>query len=139
MRKVYEMTGRKEIKGEKVPNDEKLFSIYELHTGIIVKGSRDARFGRKVNLSTGSSMLILARCIPKGDPNDGTLYKETLDKYIDNYGSVPVSSVTDDGYASLENQKYAKGKGVGNIVFNKIVGSLRNIRNCKIITCENYE
>jgi hypothetical protein len=33
MRKVYEMTGRKEIRGEKAPNDEKLFSIYELHTG----------------------------------------------------------------------------------------------------------
>jgi hypothetical protein len=78
-------------------------------------------------------MLILARCIPKGNPNDGTLYKETLDKYIDNYGSVPVSSVTDGGYASLENQKYAKGKGVENIAFNKIVGSLRNISSSESI------
>jgi IS5 family transposase len=35
--------------------------------------------------------------------------------------------VTDGGYASLKNQETAKGKGVVNIVFNKIVGSLKNI------------
>jgi IS5 family transposase len=34
------------------------------------------------------------------------------------------------GYASLENQGYAKKKNIENIVFNKIVGSLVNI-------CEN--
>jgi len=31
------MTERKEILGEQVPVEEKLFSIYELHTDIIVK------------------------------------------------------------------------------------------------------
>ncbi|MDR2796116.1 MAG: hypothetical protein LBB47_05330 [Spirochaetaceae bacterium] len=35
MKKVCDVTCRKEIKGEKVPNDQKLFSIYELHTDII--------------------------------------------------------------------------------------------------------
>jgi IS5 family transposase len=40
LEQVYDMTYRKEIAGESVPNDQKLFSIYELHTDIIVKGSR---------------------------------------------------------------------------------------------------
>jgi len=39
----------------------------------------------------------------------------------------PRDVVTDGGYASLKNQEIAKGKGVVNIVFNKIVGSLKNI------------
>ena len=32
MSQVYEMTYRREIKGEVVPNDQKIFSIYEQHT-----------------------------------------------------------------------------------------------------------
>jgi IS5 family transposase len=127
MKKVYEMTERKEIKGEKVPNDEKLFSIYELHTDIIVKGGREVQFGHKVNLSTGSSMLILTCDIPRGNPKDSTLYQGTLDKHIEEYGKVPKAVVTDGGYATLENLEYAKGRGIKNIVFNKVVGSLKNI------------
>jgi IS5 family transposase len=127
MKKVYDMTERKEIRGEKVPNDQKLFSIYELHTDIIVKGSRDVQFGHKVNLSTGSSMLILTCEIPAGNPNDSRLYQGTLDKYIEDYGRVPESSVTDGGYGTLGNLEYAKGQGIKNIVFNKVVGSLKNI------------
>jgi IS5 family transposase len=127
MKKVYEMTERKEIKGEKVPNDQKLFSIYELHTDIIVKGSREVQFGHKVNLSTGSSMLILTCDIPRGNPKDSTLYQGTLDKHIEEYGKVPKAIVTDGGYATLENLEYAKGQGIKDIVFNKVVGSLKNI------------
>jgi hypothetical protein len=46
---------------------------------------------------------------------------------IKDYGIMPKSSVTDGGYASLKNQEYAKEKKITNIVFNKIVGSLKNI------------
>ncbi|MFQ5772159.1 MAG: ISNCY family transposase, partial [bacterium] len=53
MEQVYSMTYRKELLDEVVPNDEKLFSIYERHTDIIVKGSREVDFGHKVNLAGG--------------------------------------------------------------------------------------
>jgi IS5 family transposase len=35
--------------------------------------------------------------------------------------------VVDGGYASVANMKYAQGKGIVNIVFNKIVGSIINV------------
>ena len=35
--------------------------------------------------------------------------------------------VTDGGYASLRNQEKAREYGIVNIVFNKIVGSLKNV------------
>ena len=44
MEKVYSMTYRKQVMGESVPNDQKLFSIYELHADIIVKGGRDVLY-----------------------------------------------------------------------------------------------
>jgi IS5 family transposase len=128
---VYEMTYRKEIKGEAVPNDQKLFSIYELHTDIIVKGSRKIKFGHKVNIGTGKSNLILVCKVLEGNPADSTLYQETIDKLIDSYGKVPRDSATDGGYASKANAAYAQSKGIVNIVFNKIVGSLKNIVSSK--------
>ena len=127
MEQVYSMTYWQQIKGENVPNDQKLFSIYEGHTDIIVKGGREVLFGHKVNLTTGKSNLIIDCHIPKGNPSDTILFKPTLDRVIDNYGIIPRDSSTDGGYASKENSDYCKSKGLVNIVFNKVVGSLQNI------------
>ncbi|MCL4484150.1 MAG: ISNCY family transposase [Bacteroidetes bacterium] len=127
MEQVYSMTYWQQIKGENVPNDQKLFSIYEGHTDIIVKGGREVLFGHKVNLTTGKSNLIIDCHIPKGNPSDTILFKPTLDRVIDNYGIIPRDSSTDGGYASKENSDYCRSKGLVNIVFNKVVGSLQNI------------
>lgn len=124
---VQNMVYQKEICGIKVPNEEKIFSIYEQHTDIILKGGREVEFGHKINLCSGKSNLILNCDIPRGNPADTSLFSKLLDTVISDYGIVPRDSVTDGGFASLKNQAYAKGKGIVNIVFNKVVGSLRNI------------
>jgi len=131
MHKVYDITNRKEILGGAVPNDEKLFSIYELHTDIIVKGSREILFGHKVNIATGKSNLILDCEILTGNPSDSTLYQRTIDRVIANYERIPRDSSTDGGYASLSNLEYAQKKGIVNIVFNKVRGSMQNICSSK--------
>jgi len=41
--------------------------------------------------------------------------------------TVPRNCVTDGGYASLANLEHAQKQGVVNIVFNKIVGSLKSV------------
>jgi IS5 family transposase len=127
MEKAYAMTERREAKGEKVPVTDKLFSIYEPHTDIRVKGGREAQCGHKVNIGTGKSNMILACEIETGNPKDSELFAGAIDKAIQDYGITPKSVVTDGGYASLENRSYAEGKKITNIVFNKIVGSLQNI------------
>jgi IS5 family transposase len=124
---VYSMTQRREILGEKVPNEEKLFSIFEEHTDIIVKGSREPIFGHKVNLATGKSMLIIDCQILDGNPRDTNAYIGVIDRIKDRYGVAPRDVATDGGYASLDNQCLAKDRGILNIVFNKIVGSLKNV------------
>jgi IS5 family transposase len=133
MKQVYDMTERKEVKGETVLNDDKIFSIYELHTDIIVKGGREVQFGHKINFASGKSNLILSCEIVKGNPADSTLYQKTIDKVIANYEIVPRDSVTDGSYASKLNAAYAQSKGIVNVVFNKIVGSLKNIVSSKNI------
>ena len=127
MQQVYDITYRKEIKTEIIPNEEKLFSIYEKHTDIIVKGSREVLFGHKINLSSGKSNLILDCEILRGNPADKTLYQPSLNRVIENYETIPRDLATDGGYASKDNLDYAKEKGIVNIVFNKVVGSMQNI------------
>lgn len=125
--KIYSATYRFELLGEKVPNEDKLFSIFEDHTDIIVKGKRDAVFGHKVNLATGRSMLVVDCEILDGNPRDTAAFGGVIDRIKKNYGVVPRSVTTDGGYASLDNQRLAEGRGIVNIVFNKIVGSLKNL------------
>jgi IS5 family transposase len=127
MEKVFSMTERREILKEKVPVEDKIFSIYELHTDIIVKGQRDAQFGHKINLGSGKSNLILTCEILSGNPKDSELYKDTINKCIGLYGITPDSSTADGGFASAENIEYSKKIGIANIVFNKIRGSIQNV------------
>lgn len=131
--KVYDISWRHEILGEAVPNEDKLFSIYEEHTDIIVKGKREVEFGHKVNLTSGRSNLILDCRIVDGNPADSTLYEDVIERIGMNYGIVPRDMVTDGGYASTKNAEIGKEKGIVNIVFTKIVGSLKNIVRSKNI------
>jgi IS5 family transposase len=131
MEKVYLMTERKEILGEKVAVEEKIFSIYEQHTDIIVKGQRDVQFGHKVDLGSGKSNLIMTCEVVEGNPKDSELYQGTLEKVKRCYGRMPESSVADGGFASEENVNYCKKVGIANIVFNKIKGSIQNIAKNK--------
>ena len=133
MKQVHKMTYDREILGIQVPNDEKIFSIYELHTDIIVKGKQTCKFGHKVDIGTGASNLILTCSIPRGNPNDEKLFKNTIDTVKREYGKAPESVVTDGGYASRENQKHAIKVGVTNIVFNKITQSMKNIAESPFI------
>lgn len=127
MQKVYDFTNRREIMKENVPQEDKIYSIYELHTDIIIKGSRDVKFGHKVNFSSGKSNLILSCETLKGNPADSNLFQTTIAKVIADYKIVPKSSATDGGYTSKKNLDYALDQGIKNVVFNKIVGSMKNV------------
>jgi len=92
-----------------------------------VKGEREVSFGHKVNLTTGRSNLILDCEIAYGNPKDSSLYEGGLDRMESDYGIHPRDMVSDGGYAWLRNREKAKEHGIKNIVFNKLVGSLKNV------------
>ena len=124
---VYKNAYKFQLEGKKVENADKIFSIYEEHTDIIVKGIRDIVFGHKINLSTGRSNLILYCNVEEGNPSDSDLFKTPILEIEKNYNVEEFrSSSADGGYASLLNRDFAKEKFT-NVVFTKIVGSLQNI------------
>lgn len=120
--RVIEQTERRVFKGEKVPAQDKLFSLFETHTDIIVKGSRDIQYGHKLNLMTGQSGLVLDVVIEEGNPADTERFIPMLERHIQHYGKVPRQVAADGGYASTANLKQAKEKGVKDVAFHKKKG-----------------
>lgn len=117
--KIIDQAERRVFAGEKVPATEKIVSLFEEHTDIIVKGSRDVQYGHKLNLSTGRSGLILDVVIEVGNPADAERLLPMLDRHINHYGKPPRQIAADGGYASMENLHAAKARQVKDVVFHK--------------------
>jgi len=116
---VIEQAQRRVFQGEKVPVSEKIFSIFETHSDMIIKGSRDIQYGHKLNLSSGKSGLILDLVIEAGNPADTDRLLPMLDRHIENYGAAPRQLAVDGGYASKANLDAAKALGVEDVAFHK--------------------
>jgi IS5 family transposase len=117
--KVMDQTIRRVINGEAVPAPEKIVSIFEPHTDIIVKDRRDTFYGHKVCVTGGASNLISDCVIVEGNPADTSLTVEMLDRHELIYGHYPQKVALDGGFASKENLKEAKSRKIKNICFAK--------------------
>ncbi len=116
---VIDQTERRVIHGESVPASEKVVSIFEPHTDIVVKDRRETFYGHKICLTGGSSNLIVDCVIVDGNPADSTLTDQMIDRQNDIYGRYPLKVALDGGFASKENLESAKAKGVKDVCFAK--------------------
>ena len=117
--KVISQARRRVIDGESVPASEKLVSIFEPHTDIIIKDRRDTHFGHKICLTGGRSNLILDCVVLKGNPADSDMSQTMLERQKDIWGRPPLKAALDGGFASKDNVKKAKKLGVKDICFAK--------------------
>jgi IS5 family transposase len=122
MQQVIDQTRRRVIDKESVPSSEKLVSLFEPHTDIIVKGFRDVQYGHKINLSSERRGFITYLSIEKGNPSDKDLFLPVLDFHQSTLKALPGSVVADGGYASQANVTEGRGAGIKRVVFNKRVG-----------------
>jgi IS5 family transposase len=119
VRQIVCQTNRRVIHGESVPASEKLVSLFEPHTDIIIKDKRDVYYGHKICLAGGASNLILDCQILSGNPADATLTKTMLDRQEEIYSRAPLKVALDGGFASGENLKIAKEQGIKDVCFSK--------------------
>ena len=122
MGRVIQQTQRRVILGQKVPATEKIVSIFEEHTDIIEKGSRESLFGHKLYLTVGKSSLILDAVLMNGNPADSQQVKPLLQHQCRQYGRYPRQASFDGGFASSDNLKWAKNQGVQDVAFAKKCG-----------------
>lgn len=119
---VMDQTERRVIRKESVPACEKIVSLFESHTDIIVKGRRDTQYGHKVNLSSDSSGFITYFCVEDGNPSDIELFLPVLDYHQSVLNELPQSTVADGGYASKNNVYEGRQRGIQRVVFHKRAG-----------------
>jgi transposase, IS5 family len=120
--RIIDQSARRVLKGEAVPAGEKLVSLFEPHADIIVKGGREVQYGHKLNLVTGKSGLILDVVVEAGNPADAERFLPMLDRQIARRGAPPRQTAADGGYASRDNLKQAKARGVQDVAFHKKCG-----------------
>lgn len=120
--KIIDQAERRVIKKEMVPSTEKIVSLFESHTDIIIKGNRDIDFGHKINLATDTRGLVTGFTIEMGNPSDTERYLPMLEGHERLYGELPNTVVADGGYASQANVKAGKALGVKRVVFHKKKG-----------------
>lgn len=121
--RVIEQSTRRVLNGEQVPAKEKVVSIFEPHTDVIVKGQREVVYGHKIFLSAGKSNLILDCAILRGNPNDSEQFVPAIERHIQQCEKAPNDVATDGGFASKTNAEFAAKHGVKNVAFSALKGN----------------
>jgi IS5 family transposase len=117
--RVIDQTEKRVLHGLSIPAAEKVVSIFEPHTDIIVKDRRDTFFGHKICLTGGRSNLITDCTIEDGNPADTALVEKMLHRQNEIYGQYPLKAAFDGGFASKDNLAIAKGMEIKDVCFAK--------------------
>ena len=116
---VISQTERRIFRGESVPATEKIVSIFEPHTDIIVKDKRDTEYGHKVCLTTGASAIVTDVVVEQGNPADYVLATKMMERQKAAFGKAPKQASFDGGFATRSNLAQIKALGVTDVVFHK--------------------
>jgi len=100
MRQVANVARRRAFDGEKVPNSDKVFSIFETHTELIMRGrrGRPVEFGHKVLLTQSKEKFITDYVVLEESRGDEELLPLVLDRHEEKYGRRPESVAADKGF-----------------------------------------
>lgn len=120
--RVIQQTQQRVYENNPVASTDKIVSIFEPHTDVIVKGARDVQYGHKINLATNDQGMVVFLDILQGNPADKTLYQPVLKSHQKLFGHLPHTTVADGGYASAENVHEARTAGVVRAAFHKRAG-----------------
>jgi IS5 family transposase len=118
-RRVADQTTRRVFSGESVPAAEKVVSIFEPHTDILVKSRDEVLYGHKICLNVGASGLVLDTVVHQGNPGDVTLAVDMIERHRARLGRSPQQAVFDGAFASRANLTAIRALGVRDAVFTK--------------------
>src|SRR5262249_16465336 len=121
-KRVIDQTQRRVLCGEQVAASEKIVSIFEPHTDVIVKDRRETLYGHKICLTAGASGLITDVIVEDGNPSDSTLPLRMIQRQRELYGRAPRQVSFDGGFTSRSNLVDIKALGVEDIAFSKRAG-----------------
>jgi IS5 family transposase len=98
--KVLDQASRRVLLGETVPNSEKVFSIFEPHTELLIRGKagKTIEFGHMVLLQEVENKFISDYDTFRHRPTDASLVESILQSHQDTFGHLPHSFTADKGF-----------------------------------------
>jgi transposase, IS5 family len=111
-------TIRRVIDGEIVPAQEKIVSLFEPHTQIIVrhKVGKAVEFGRKLWLEEVGNGIISGYRLPDESGQDYAYFADSLQAHKRRFGKPPYLVAGDRGVFSAANERVARAAGVTRVV-----------------------
>jgi len=112
--RVVDQARRRVLNGEQVPNEEKIYSIFEPHTDLIKRGKvlKAVEFGHKVFLAESACGLITQYRVLDGNPPDKVQVRRSVERHKELFGRIPEVYSSDRAFFSEENIKYCQDAGV---------------------------
>ncbi len=111
---VIDQTRRRVVRGQKVPAEQKLVSIFEPTTSIHRRGkrARPTEFGHLVKLQETDGGIITHVDILFSPTKDESLLEPSLKQHSAFFGRPPTHLVADRGFSSDTNEETALNEGV---------------------------
>ncbi|WP_063796744.1 ISNCY-like element ISChcr1 family transposase [Chondromyces crocatus] len=117
--RVLDQAERRVLRGQSVPAQQKVVSIFEPHVDVIVKDHRETLYGHKVFFSAGASGLVVDVVVPRGNPADSAMATTMMTRHVEICGEPPKQAAFDGGFASQSNLDALKGLGIRDVAFSK--------------------
>jgi IS5 family transposase len=113
--RVIAQTRRRVLEGEPVPVHDKVFSIVEPHTDLIVRGKAKTpvEFGHKVFLAESRHGLLTDYRVLDGNPADEAHLAPSLTQHPATFGRAPALYAADRGFYTPANVDALATAGVG--------------------------
>lgn len=113
-RRVIDHSERRIFRGETVPADEKLYSIFETHTDLIKRGKahKPVEFGHKVLLVESRIGLITEYRILDGNPIDSDQLVASVDRHLKRFRQAPDLLAGDRGFHDTAGCETVRRRGV---------------------------
>jgi IS5 family transposase len=114
---AIEQATRRVLRGEPVPSEEKLVSLFEPHTQVIRrhKAGKPTEFGRKVLLGEVEGGIVSQYAILDDVGLEHPHLAARLDAHQERFGRAPDLVAGDRGLFSPENEERARDRGVNRI------------------------
>lgn len=99
-RQVVDQARRRVLEGERVPNEEKLFSIFEPHTELLIRGKagKEVEFGHMIQLQQVDGKFITDYTVFDQRPVEHELLHAVLESHKKLFGRYPDELAGDKGY-----------------------------------------
>jgi len=104
--RVMKQAHRRVIDGEQVPNEEKIFSIFEPHTELLKRGKagKPIEFGHMIQIQQVESKFITHYDVFEKKPVEHELVLPALERHKELFGEYPSELAADKGYYASREQ-----------------------------------